>query len=219
MFPVPRPVKVARFKQMKVTRFKQTRSLKHCDIPESQTWHYLEFLFESLKMPRNKTEALIKKRYGHWYAQYKNLGLTAEQYVGCGRYKQVFQLYNRVGDRVIKIFSSHTEWERERQLYRELVKCIPDSLLPHEYQEGFAECDRVELLSCAGFARATAKQFVLEQAVQEANRRDFIKMLKAKEKLITNDDGCNLGLWQGRLVWIDIGDAEHCRQLSQGVPV
>ena len=211
MFPVPRLVNV--------TLFKQTRSLQHCDIPESQTWHYVEFLFESLKMPRNKTEALIKKRYGHWYAQYKNLGLTAEQYVGCGSYKQVFRLGHTVGDRVIKIFSSHTEWERERQLYKELVKCIPDSLLPHEYQEGFAECDRVELLSCAGFARATAKQFVLEQAVQEANRRDFIKMLKAKEKLITNDDGCNLGLWQGRLVWIDIGDAEHCRQLSQGVPV
>lgn len=210
MFPVPRPVNV--------TLFKQTRSLQHCDIPASQTWHYVEFLFESLKRPRNKTEALIKKRYGHWYAQYKNLGLTAEQYVGCGRYKQVFQLGDRFGDRVIKIFYSHTQWERERQLYEELVKCIPDSLLPHEYWEGFAECDRVELLSCAGFARATVKQFILEQAVPEANRRDFIKMLKAKEKLITDDDGCNLGLWQGRLVWIDVGDALHCRQLSQGVP-
>jgi len=208
MFPVPRPVNV--------TLFKQTRSLQHCDISESQTWHYVEFLFESLKMPRNKTEALIKKRYGHWYAQFKNLGLTAEQYVGCGRYKQVFRLCDRVGNRVIKIFSSHTQWERERQLYKELVKCIPDSLLPHEYQEDFAECDRVELLSCDRSARATVKQFVLEQAVPEANRRDLIKMLKAK--LITDDDGCNLGLWQGRLVWIDVGDAEHCRQLSQGVP-
>jgi len=216
MFPVPRPVKVARFKQMKVTRFKQTRSLKHCDIPESQTWHYLEFLFESLKMPRNKTEALIKKRYRHWYAQYKNLGLTAEQYVGCGSYKQVFRLGHTVGDRVIKIFSSHTEWERERQLYKELVKCIPDSLLPHEYQEDFAECDRVELLRCDRPAQTTVRQFVHEQAVHEANRRDLIKMLEAK--LITDDDGCNLGLWQGRLVWIDVHDARHCRQLSQRVP-
>jgi hypothetical protein len=208
MFPVPCPVNV--------TLFKQTRSIQHCDIPESQTWHYVEFLFESLKMPRNKTEALLKKRYGHWYAQYKNLGLTAEQYVGCGRYKQVFQLGDRVGNRVIKIFSSHTEWERERQLYEELVKCIPDSLLPHEYQEGFAECDRAELLSRDRAARATAKQFVLEQSVPEANRRDLVKMLKAK--LITDSEGGNLGLWQGRLVWIDVGDARHCRRLSQGVP-
>lgn len=205
MFPVPRPVKI--------TLFKQTKSLQFCDIPATQTWHYVEFLFESLKQPRNRTEALIKKQYGHWYAQYKNLGLTAEQYVGCGRYKQVFQLCDRVGDRVIKIFSSHTEWERERQRYEELVKFIPDSLLPHEYWEGFAECDRVEVLRCDRSALSTVKQFVREQAVHEANRRDLIKMLEAK--LITNKEGRNLGLWQGRLVWIDVADARHCRRLSR----
>lgn len=191
--------------------FRNNRSVANTNIAREDTWHYVEFLFESLETPRNKTEALIKKRYQYAYLQFKNLKLSAKQYVSCGRHKQVFLLLDTVPHRVIKIFHSYGDWILEKNQYEKLQKLIPDSLLPHEYREGYAICDCVEMLNSTEMTWAKnntvniVKKIVRENLLNKNNRSDLKRMLNLK--LIKNNDGCNLGLWQDRLVWIDVGDS------------
>ena len=188
--------------------FASTRLIKHCDIPNELSWHYVEFLFNDVVTPRNKTEAQIKKRYKLWYAQFENLGLSPAQYIDCGTYKQVFKLWNTVTPRVIKLFRDAECWHEEKTLYRLLIQDMSTMLLPHEYAHTRAVCDQVTVLRGDRPAVDTVKQLLRGNTVcDEKNRREIIQLLRAKLLEAPPVNPSNLGVWQGKIVWIDVGNA------------
>ena len=171
--------------------FALTRLLKHCDIPRAESWKYIEFLFNSVEAPRNKTEAQIKKRYKLWHEQSRRLDLCSAQWVGCGEHKQVFALGDTVPPRVIKLFDKTKEWQREKDIY-----INTEYLLPHEYREHYATCDWVEMVN----SKAS-----LEHAINQSkiNNRKFAK--KVLDQYFSTNI-YNFGFYQDKLVWIDIGN-------------
>jgi len=187
--------------------FASTRLIKHCDIPNALSWHYVEFLFNDVVTPRNKTEAQIKKRYKLWYAQFENQGLSPAQYIDCGTYKQVFKLWNTVTPRVIKLFRDAECWSQEKTLYQDLMQDMSTMLLPHEYAHTHAVCDHVTVLRGDRPAVDTVKQLLRGNTVcDEKNRSEIMRLLRSKLLETPPVNPSNLGVWQGKIVWIDVGN-------------
>ena len=187
--------------------FASTRLIKHCDIPNALSWHYVEFLFNDVVTPRNKTEAQIKKRYKLWYAQFENLGLSPAQYIDCGTYKQVFELWNTVTPRVIKLFRDAECWTQEKMLYQDLMQDMSTMLLPHEYAHTHAVCDHVTVLRGDRPAVDTVKELLRGDTVcDEKNRCEIMHLLRSKLLETPPVNPSNLGVWQGKIVWIDVGN-------------
>ena len=190
--------------------FASTRLIKHCDIPNELSWHYVEFLFNDVVTPRNKTEAQIKKRYKLWYAQFENLGLSPAQYIDCGTYKQVFKLWNTVTPRVIKLFRDAECWTQEKTLYQDLMQDMSAVLLPHDYTDNHAVCDHVTVLRGDRLAVDTVKALLRGNTVRDKkNRREIIRLLRSKLLEEPPVNPSNLGVWQGKIMWIDVGNARR----------
>lgn len=166
------------------------------NLPKQDMWNYITFLFEELEKPRTRLESQLKDRYEHCYEQSKHLGLTSAQWIGCGWHKQVFALEDTVPPRAIKLFYRPGEWRIEKRKYDGHVRKA-QYLLPHEYYQHYAICDRVEVIDCGD-----SIQHALDQG--KITNTDFAKKiinLQWKRGKLNN-----LGFYQDKLVWIDIAD-------------
>jgi len=167
------------------------------DLLKGDIWEYITFLFEELEEPRSRLESQLKDRYKHCYLQSKSLGITSAQWISCGLHKQVFALEDTAWPRVIKLFGRPGEWQREKLIYDQHVG-KGYYILPHEYREHYAVCDRVEV-----FYSKSSIQLAIDQG--RINNRKYAK--KIMERYLQGNV-CNLGLYQDNLVWIDMGDFE-----------
>jgi len=177
--------------------FQREPLLKYCKLESEDRWRYLTFLFEQVSQPRNTVEHRVKAHYAYCYQQSKCLGLTADDYVAGGNHKQVFELRNTDTARVIKIFHESEEWQREKKKYNQ-HDCIGQYLLPHEYREYYAVCDKVQVLK-------TKRSIQLALDQNKINNKKYAKKVM-KGHLFGNLH--NLGIYEDNLVWIDIGDCE-----------
>ena len=177
-----------------------TRNYIKCfDIPITQRWQYLEFLYEELGEPRNKLERKIKKRYAYCYLQSKRLGLGAEQYIGCGQHKQVFlQDQLTAQPRIIKIFCKPVDYKHELKKYQQLVKGRfwgHTFVLPHEYHMHYSTCELVEIVD---------SRERLEAAMQKG---EIINLgFAEKVQKIEGINFANFGFYHKRMVCIDVGN-------------
>ena len=181
-----------------------TIAINRTTIPHDETWPYITFLYEKLGEPRNRLESRLKDRYEHCYEQSKSLGLTDAQWIGCGEHKQVFALENTVPPRVIKLFCEPGEWQREKRTY-DRHDCKKHYLLPHEYYQYYAVCDRIEEVDTMPVEQANfmALKRIIEQG--KIHNTKFAKKI-LKTRLTNTLYLGNFGFHQDMLVWIDIGD-------------
>jgi len=169
------------------------------DIPITQRWQYFEFLYEELREPRNKYELDIKKRYAYCYEQSKRLGLSAEQYIGCGVHKQVFLQQEPMSQsKIIKVFCKPIDYRHELKKYQQFVKGRfwgNTFVLPHEYHMHYSTCELVEIVS---------SRERLDSAIQKSEiiNTEFVKKVLKVEGIKL----ANFGFYHKRMVCVDVGD-------------